>query len=127
MTRRPTWFAATIVLATALPVLAFGLASAGQQQRTSEAGVAGTWSLSLQSSHGSTASMTLEQNGTTVTGTFTSPHGDDVAIAGKFADRELTFTAGVWTFAATLEADGTLEGTMSGAMGDIAWTAKRVE
>jgi hypothetical protein len=95
--------------------------------------VTGTWTVTVaaQGSHGAiTAELRLKQDGTTVSGTLVA-HGAEHSLQGEFVkntlrlkstesdrDRELSLTA-------TLKDDGTLDGYLSGPMGDVRWTAAR--
>jgi hypothetical protein len=94
--------------------------------------VAGTWSMSVDSPHGNVkASLTLSQDGTKVTGTFTSQM-PDMPVAGTFEDGRLKLeTTGdadsKFLFDAKLNDDGTLSGYISSEMGDMKWTAKRAQ
>jgi hypothetical protein len=106
---------------------------AAQDSTSSQSGVAGTWTMTVSKSEGtSTMGLRLKQDGRKVTGTFASPHGE-VPIDGEFADGKLTCTATLnegghaaqITLAAKLKDDGTLAGTMNSEMGEMAWTAKR--
>lgn len=112
---------------TALALLTLTVAAAAAPT------VSGTWTMTVQGSpHGDMAmGLTLEQKGTKVTGTFASPHGD-LAVAGEFADGTLSITTGGGddekiTFSAKLKENGTLAGYVSSPMGDMQWTASRVE
>jgi hypothetical protein len=116
------------VLSTFL--MAAGLVSAAAAAPS----VAGTWTLSVQGSpHGDmTLGLILKQDGTKITGTFNSPHGD-MDVAGEFVKGELKIatTAGSdddrIVFSAQLKEDGTLAGYVSSPMGDMKWTASRVD
>jgi hypothetical protein len=94
--------------------------------------VAGRWVLSVDAGpHGRTPmSLSLKQEGSKVTGTFGTPHGE-FAVDGTFTKGELRLkTAAVEdsqpiTLVAKLKADGTLDGYLSSEMGDMAWTGQR--
>ena|SRR5215471_245371 len=94
--------------------------------------VTGTWSMSVDSPHGiMKTSLTLKQDGTKVTGTFRS-HMPDLTVAGTFEDGTLKIEAmsdehSKLTFSARLNDDGTLSGYLSSEMGDMKWTAERVQ
>jgi hypothetical protein len=112
---------------TALALLALTVAAAAAPT------VSGTWTMTVQGSpHGDMAmGLTLEQKGTKVTGTFASPHGG-MAVAGEFVDGTLSIATGgsddeKIIFSAKLKDDGTLAGYISSPMGDMKWTASRVE
>jgi len=94
--------------------------------------VAGTWTMTVEGSpHGTmTAGLALKQDGTKVTGTFSSGHTADMTVAGEFVDGELKIetagdTDGKILFMAKLKDDGTLAGYLSSPMGDMRWTASR--
>ena len=115
----------TLVAAVAILTLAVSA--------TAAAGVAGTWSVAVDSPHGAaTMSLILKQDGKKVTGTFVSGHAPDMALEGEFADGALKLeSAGGGDekviFNAKLKEDGTLAGYVSGPMGDMKWTAERVK
>jgi hypothetical protein len=97
-----------------------------------DAGVSGTWTMNVQGSpHGdATMGLVLKQDGTKVTGTFSSGHGPDMDVTGEFKDGQLkieTVEGGDSRiiFTAQLKADGTLAGSISSAVGDMRWTASR--
>jgi hypothetical protein len=99
---------------------------------TSAATVAGTWSMSVDSPHGTMkTSLILKQDGTTVTGTFRS-HMPDMAVEGTFEDGTLKIETSdtaehKLVFSAKLKDDGTLSGYLSSEMGDMNWTAERAQ
>ena len=74
--------------------------------------------------------LTLKQEGTHVSGTFASPHGD-MAVDGEFSEGtlKLSTTGGQTdsqiTFEAKLKEDATLDGYVSSQMGDMRFTAQR--
>ena len=95
----------------------------------------GNWTMKVEGGpHGdATMGLTLKQDGTKVTGTFASGHTADMAVTGEFVNGELKIetTAGdadtKILFNGKLKADGTLAGTISSQMGDMTWTATRVD
>jgi hypothetical protein len=98
------------------------------------ADVTGTWTMSVKGGpHGdATMGLVLEQEGTRVTGTFSSGHAADMAVSGAFEDNALKLeTSGddhaKIVFSAKLKADGTLAGYVSSPMGDMTWTAARAD
>lgn len=116
-----------------LAILVAAAMAAASAASAAAPSVAGVWSMAVQGSpHGDVAmGLTLEQDGTKVTGTFNSPHGD-MAVAGEFVNGELKIaTTGSdderIVFSARLKEDGTLAGYVSSQMGDMKWTAKRTE
>ena len=94
--------------------------------------VGGTWSMSIDSPHGNMkTSLTLKQDGTKVTGTFRSQM-PDMTVEGTFENGtlkvETSYTAEhKLVFSAKLKDDGTLAGYVSSDMGDMNWTAERVQ
>lgn len=96
--------------------------------------VAGRWTMAVDAGpHGNaTMGLILSQDGSKVTGTFSSPHGD-MEVAGEFAkgDLKIATTAGKEDdriyLQAHLNEDGTLAGVLSSPMGDMKWTATRVK
>jgi hypothetical protein len=107
------------------------------KSKTAAPTVAGKWTMSVQSDQGAiSASLVVNLDGSKVTGTFTSDHTGEAPLEGKFADGTLTFAvtlhgdsgAGMEIdFNGKLKDDGTLGGTLSGPMGEMAWTASRVK
>jgi hypothetical protein len=124
-----------LALAGTLPFVDTGAARASQDKKAdqkSAPSVTGHWTMSVKGGpHGDTPmGLTLEQKGKKVTGTFATPHGDDLPVEGEFADGTLTIaTPGGGdariTMTAKLKADDTLEGYLSSQMGDMTWTARR--
>jgi hypothetical protein len=95
-------------------------------------GVAGRWTMSVKGGpHGdATMGLALEQKGQQVSGTFATPHGDDLQVQGEFAAGTLTLATpgggdAKITMTAKLKDDGTLDGYLSSPMGDMTWTARR--
>jgi hypothetical protein len=125
MTRRAALIAAAVLAVRPL---------AAQEKKASTPSVAGTWTMTVDAGpHGlTTMGLVLEQKGTTVTGTFASPHGD-MPVAGEFVDGTLKLaTTGEHadaqiTFEAKLKDDRILSGYLSSQMGDMKWTAERVK
>jgi hypothetical protein len=102
---------------------------------TSAATVVGMWSMTVDTPHGAmTTSLDLQQDGTKVTGTFSSAgHLPDMKVEGTFTDGVLKLgtidgSEHKIVFAAKLLEDGTLRGDLSMDAGDdMNWTAKRAE
>jgi len=96
-----------------------------------DATVTGTWTMNVEGGpHGNaTMGLVLKQEGTKVTGTFSSGHSAEMEVAGQFKDGQLDVeTKGGESriiFSAKLKADGTLSGSISSEMGDMKWTASR--
>ena len=99
---------------------------------SSVATVSGTWSMSVDSPHGNMkTSLTLKQDGTKVTGTFRSQM-PDMTVEGTFENGTLKIETSdtaehKLVFTAKLKDDGTLSGYLSSEMGDMNWTAERVQ
>ena len=122
-------FAVCVCLLSATTVIPTAAAALLQDHKPS--GVAGRWKVQLATPHGEVSSrLDLEQEGTTVTGTFTNPHGDQVQVRGEFRDGKLTLAAvrpaTKVRLEGTLDPDGHLKGTYVGATGERAWKAQRV-
>ncbi len=109
----------------------------GQDPKKDEkpASVAGNWNMSVNGPQGPMAiSMALTQDGRKLTGNLSSQMGD-TGLEGEFADGKISFVisfqgnsgATQISFVGMLKEDGTLEGTLSGEMGDMTWTAERVK
>jgi hypothetical protein len=119
--------------AAALTLISAAAVSA-QDGGKSAASVAGTWTVSVaaQGPHGAmSAELTLEQDGRKVSGRLAA-HGSEHALEGKFEDGTLTLATGdndtrQLTLTAKLKDDGTLDGYLSGPMGDVRWTAARAK
>jgi len=111
--------------------LAVALVVGGMPGVAADATVTGTWTMNVEGGpHGNaTMGLVLKQEGTKVTGTFSSGHSADMEVAGQFKDGQLDVeTKGGESriiFSAKLKADGTLSGSISSEMGDMKWTASR--
>jgi hypothetical protein len=99
---------------------------------TAAPSVTGTWTMSVTGGpHGdATMGLTLKQEGTTVSGTFASGHGPDMAVKGEFVDGSLKLETeggdhGKITLTAKLKDDGTLSGYISSPVGDMKWVARK--
>jgi hypothetical protein len=123
------------VAACAAAVLAIGVTHAQGAKTSEQANVSGRWVMAVKGGpHGDTTmGLTLKQEGTKVTGTFASPHGD-VPVSGEFADGALDIATVVTntddpngTFKAKLKCDGPLAGYLSSQMGDMSFTAARAK
>lgn len=121
---------AAIVTIAALAVSAL----AAQENGTSTPTVTGNWTMTVDAGpHGAMKmELVLEQKDTTVTGTFSSPHGD-MRVEGEFAHGRLQLATTAEntdlhiTFDARLKDEGILSGYLSSPMGDMKWTAERVK
>ena len=113
--------------ACAAAVLATSLAAHGD--------LSGKWDMNVKgpAAHGDMpATMMLTHKEDKVTGTF-SAHGNEHKLAGTFKDGTLTLDTtdtpadkGL-SFTAKFQEDGTLDGFLSGPMGDMKWTASRAK
>jgi len=116
-----------------LAVLAAGAAQASAQN----VNVAGAWTMSVTTEAGGTTtpSMTLVQNGTALTGSYTSETLGDAEIRGTVEGNKVTinFTASLGgqdvpvTYVATVDAAGVMTGTidLAGGMATGTFTARR--
>lgn len=90
--------------------------------------VAGMWTL-LVTDQGSYA-MVLAQKGKTITGSIDGPHGL-IQLRGEFANGQLkvagTSQAIQLSATGSLRADGSLAGSITSNVGDMAWTAVRAK
>jgi hypothetical protein len=127
-------FSRTLTILTAAAILAAAPAISAQADKKASASVAGKWTVSVpESPHGNmTLGLTLKQEGTHVTGTFSSPHGD-MPVDGDYAEGtlKLSTTGGdadsQIRFEARMKDDGSLDGSLSSEMGDMRWTAQRIK
>jgi hypothetical protein len=95
----------------------------------------GTWTMNVTGGpHGdATMGLTLQQDGTKVTGSFASGHAADMPVSGEFKDGTLKLQTeadkdgNAVIFNGKLRDDGTLAGYISSPMGDMKWTASRAE
>jgi hypothetical protein len=105
-----------------------------QEKKGSVPTVTGTWTMTVDAGpHGvTTMGLVLEQQGTKVTGTFASPHGD-MPVEGEFIDGVLKLATTAQnadsqiTFEARLKEERVLSGYLSSQIGDMRWTAERVK
>lgn len=97
--------------------------------------VDGTWNMTVTGSgaHGDmSATLTLAQKELKVTGTL-SAHGNEHSLTGEFKEGTLTLEATdvpadkTLSLTAKLQEDGSLQGYLSGPMGDMRWTATRAK
>jgi hypothetical protein len=97
--------------------------------------VAGAWTISVAGmDQPMSAGMTLTQDGAKVKGTFTSDHTGECPLEGQFTGGTLTFSITMRggadgtmrvDFTGKMKADGTLDGTLNGQMGEMKWSATR--
>ncbi|HKJ92868.1 MAG TPA: hypothetical protein VJ957_06855 [Longimicrobiales bacterium] len=115
-------------------VLALAMHTPAAAQTAKAVNVAGKWEITSETPRGaSTMTLTLAQDGATVTGTATMRRGDVAIKDGKVDGNNLSFTVtfggGERTFEmqykATVDGD-TMKGTISGGRGDRPFTGKRV-
>ena len=106
-----------------------------KKDQKAPASVAGNWNMSVNGPQGPmSVSMVLAQDGKKLTGSLSSQMGE-TQLEGEFADGKISFwisfqgSSGSMqiAFAGVLKEDGTLEGTLSGQMGDMNWTAERAK
>lgn len=112
--------------------------SAQQDAKASTTSVAGDWNLSIHGDHVMQTGLSLQQEGTAVTGTY-HMQGKRAAAEGEFVDGKLTLDVDASiageharkanitkiSITATMKEDGTLEGEMRSGRGPIRITAER--
>lgn len=111
------------------------LAAMAMVVMTASPSLTGTWTMNVTGGpHGdATMGLTLQQDGTKVTGTFASGHTADMPVSGEFKDGTLKLETQADTeghsviFTAKLREDGTLSGYISSPVGDMKWTAARAD
>lgn len=115
-------------------ISAMALAAAMTAGAAAAADVSGTWTMKVTGGpHGdATMGLVLKQEGTDVSGTFSSGHAADMAVRGEFKDGALKLETGgeehaKIIFSAKMKDDGTLAGYVSSPMGDMTWTAVRAD
>jgi len=133
MTRIPAVFVVALLLAS--------FPSARATARTAETpNVTGTWNMGLQGGHVVPVALTLEQNGTAVSGVILLPtqrSGErlEIQLKGELAGVVLTLSGAVdgggdhasIEIAGTVNDDGTMEGTLKGPHGTVSWSAERLK
>jgi hypothetical protein len=126
------------LLAWTVAAAASVLSVNAQDAKPSTTSVAGDWSLSIHGDHVMQTGLSLQQDGSSVTGTYYM-QGKRAAAEGEFADGRLALTidasilgehakkANITTISisATMKEDGTLEGEMRSGRGPIRITAER--
>jgi hypothetical protein len=115
----------------------------------SQKSVEGVWTMSAE---GMSLHLVLAQKGKKVTGTLQNPHGGTIALKGEFVGEQLTFSGSsdgtadgtgahshpLSGFAVnahaiqvsatgTIRSDGSLAGSLTSNVGDMAWTAVRTK
>lgn len=111
------------------------LAALAMVVMTAAPSLTGTWTMNVTGGpHGdATMGLTLQQDGTNVTGTFVSGHAPDMPVSGEFKDGVLKIKTAAdqdgnaVIFEAKLRDDGTLAGYISSPVGDMKWTATRAD
>ncbi len=111
------------------------LAALAMVVMTAAPSLTGTWTMNVTGGpHGdATMGLTLQQDGTKVTGTFVSGHAPDMPVSGEFKDGALKLQTtadkdgNAVMFDAKLRDDGTLAGYISSPVGDMKWTATRAD
>ena len=120
----------TFLFAIALAVCVLYLGGAVKAQDAAK--VAGSWDLSSQGRQGNvTQTLTLEQNGTKLTGTLKGQRGDS-PLEGSVDGNKINFTVKVQTpngeisipYTGTVNGDS-MQGTRKLRDNDVPWTAKR--
>src|SRR5262245_61557387 len=116
------------------------LAAQHGHDHDSAADISGAWQLSvMHGDHGVPFGLELKQDHTAVSGTLFVPalHGgasEKVAVEGTFVEQALSLktpaegssVAAGLTIVGKLKDDGTFEGTLTGKMGTMDWTATRL-
>lgn len=129
-----------IVLSILTLTLAFAPVSAHTEWQKSEdrkkapdsVNVAGNWTLSAETPHGTMSfGLALKQDGGKLTGTLTTADGES-PIEGTATKDTVNFKTtqqmgpmSILTISGRLKTDGTMGGTVSSEMGDVAFVAKR--
>ncbi len=117
--------------ATVVAMMAMGFTVAAQ----APADVAGNWALSVDTEQGTTTpSVTLEQNGSELTGHYSSETLGEADVKGNVNGNEVTFSLSAnvqgypidVTYTGTVQDDGTLSGQISlGGLGGGTFTGKK--
>ena len=119
------------MVATVVAMMAVGFTVAAQ----ASADVAGDWALSVDTEQGTTPpSVTLEQNGSELTGHYSSETLGEADVKGNVNGNEVTFSLSAnvqgypidVTYTGTVQDDGTLSGQISlGGLGGGTFTGKK--
>ena len=117
--------------ATVVAMMAMGFTVAAQ----APADVASNWALSVDTEQGTTTpSVTLEQNGSELTGHYSSETLGEADVKGNVNGNEVTFSLSAnvqgypidVTYTGTVQDDGTLSGQISlGGLGGGTFTGKK--
>ena len=122
---------AVVVVATVVAAMAIVLTVAAQ----TPAEVAGTWELTGSTDNGPfTSTVMLEQNGTELTGHYSSEAVGEADVKGSVSGKDFTWSLSLsqggydieLTYTCTLQDDGTLTGQLDlGGAGGGSFTGKR--
>ena len=128
---RTTARLAAMIVATVVATMATGLGVAGQ----TPADVAGDWVLTGETDGGpSTSNVMLEQNGTELTGRYSSDAVGEAELKGSVSGNDFMWSLSAdlggqsieLTYTCTLQDDGTLSGQIDlGGYGGGTFTGKR--
>lgn len=120
------------ILASATPVLTFAAADHASAQ---DVDVTGTWMFDVETAQGGgTPTVTLEQDGETLTGHYSSDNLGEADLTGSVEGSQVTFsfdvdvqgTALTVTYTGTVEGPDAMSGTVDlGGMADGTFTATR--
>lgn len=115
-----------------LGALAIVLLAGASNALAHHTGVAGKWTLSVDSPHGTVPmDLVLKQEGKKITGTLSHGRAADIPLQGEFSDDALSFTTAAqgdleaMEFRGRIQSDGTLTGYFSSSMGDMKVAGKR--
>jgi hypothetical protein len=127
-------YATAFVIASAMMILPASLAAQNDKPEK-KIDLTGKWTFSVVTDNGTgTPTVTLKQQGDTLTGHYSSQTLGEVDFKGTVKGQAIRFvlnvdmqgTAFSLTYSGTIEADGTLKGTVDfGGMGSATFTAKR--
>ena len=128
---RTTARLAAMIVATVVATMATGLGVAGQ----TPADVAGDWVLTGETDGGPfTSNVVLEQNGTELTGRYSSDAVGEAELKGSVSENDFMWSLSAdlggqsieLTYTCTLQDDGTLSGQLDlGGYGGGTFTGKR--
>jgi hypothetical protein len=101
-------------------------------QAAGPASVEGSWKVSIVGEGNFAMTLVLKQQGKTITGTLSNPHGDPIQLKGQFADGKISFAGrsgdgSVPDLSATgqLLEDGSLAGDLKSSGYEMKWNAVR--
>src|SRR5581483_9556678 len=127
----------TLVTIALVGLIAISLTNAFADQKS----IAGNWSFGIRGAASDSPKpemvvrLVLMQKGRNITGTLQNPHGNPIQIKGQFSKGRFTFTGssegGEWAYrlsgTGTLQSDGSFAGEIKSNVGDLLWTAVRVQ